>query len=213
MGMETQLSAPVSRSFWLGKLFSLVGILPIGVYVFVHLYHNMGSLSGEAQFNQHLIESRSFPLIVPLTVLVIWIPIVFHGLYGLFVIKKARPNLSQYRYFENLKYVLQRLSGVGLLLFIPAHIYKTRIETYFENSSLDFHHMVEALHEPLTLSVYLLGVLGVAFHLANGVWQFSIGWGVAGSQKGMNRILYFSLFLFIVLLGMGYASIWGFWSS
>lgn len=210
MAMEMNQTATSNKSFWFGKLFSLAGILPLGLYVILHLYHNMGSLAGEESFNHHLTESRALPMIVPLAILVIWIPIAFHGIYGLLSMSKSKPNLSRFQFFGNLKYVLQRLSGIGLLLFIPAHIYKTRIEPGLFNSILDFKHMVEGLSEPLTLAVYALGILGVAFHLANGIWQFSIGWGISLSEKGMKRVQILSYIVFVLLLCMGYASIWGF---
>jgi succinate dehydrogenase / fumarate reductase, cytochrome b subunit len=200
----------INRSYWFGKLFSIFGLIPIGLYVIVHLYNNLTSLYGEEAFNKHLFDSRTTPLIIPLAILVIWIPIAFHGIYGLVMMKKARPNLVRFAYFQNLKYVLQRLSGIGLLLFIPAHIYKTRIEPGFFNSALNFHHMSEGLHEPLTLTVYIFGVLGVAFHLANGLWQFCIGWGITVREKAMRRVEIFSMVFFLVLLAMGYGAIWGF---
>src|SRR6185312_9492374 len=100
-----------------------------------------------------------------------------------------------------------RLSGIGLLLFIQAHIYKTRIEPGLVNSTLNFHHMSEGLHEQLTLTIYCLGVLGVAYHLANGVWQFCIGWGITATEKGMRRVEIASMFLFVVILAMGYSAI------
>lgn len=205
-----QTNSTESRSFWLGKLFSLTGLVPIGIYVVLHLYSNSRSLEGAGVFNQHLAETRALPFIVPLTVLVIWIPIAFHGIYGLVGLSKSRPNVGRYQYFQNLKYVLQRLSGIGLLLFIPVHIYKTRIEPTLSGSVLDFAHMSEGLHEPLTLVVYVLGVLGVAFHLANGFWQFCIGWGITTSEVGMRRVEKFSFLLFGILLFMAYGSIWGF---
>jgi succinate dehydrogenase / fumarate reductase, cytochrome b subunit len=211
--MDSIETTTFNRSYWLGKLFSFFGLIPLGLYVIVHLYNNLASLYGEAAFNQHLLSSRTMPLMVPLAILVIWIPIAFHGLYGLWILKKARPNLVRFPYFQNLKYVLQRLSGIGLLLFIPAHIYKTRIEPGFLHSTLNFHHMAEGLHEPLTLGVYIFGILGVAYHLANGVWQFCIGWGLTTTAKAMRRVEIGSMVLFIVLLGMGYAALWGFFRS
>ena len=197
------------RSFCLGKLFSLFGVVPLGLYVIVHLYNNLASLGGAEAFDQHLRNSKSMPLIVPITILVIWIPVLFHGLYGLFAMKKARPNLVKLPYFENLKYVFQRLSGIGLLLFIPAHIYKTRIEPGLFNSSLNFHHMQEGLRELDTLVIYTLGVLGVAYHLANGIWQAGIGWGLTTSQRGMKRMQLLSYAVFVLLMGMGFSAIWG----
>lgn len=207
--MEMNQVARTNRSFWLGKLFSLAGIVPLGIYVIVHLYNNLRTLTGEASFNEHLASSRSLPFIVPLAILVIWIPIAFHGLYGLFGMKKSRPNLGRFAYFENLKYVLQRLSGLGLLLFIPAHVFKTRIEPYLNHTTLDFNHMVEGMHEPQTLVVYCLGILGVAYHLANGIWQFCIGWGITTTARGMQRTQIISFVIFAVLLAMGYGAIWG----
>jgi succinate dehydrogenase / fumarate reductase cytochrome b subunit len=206
----TQTDHSAARAFLWGKLFSFAGLVPLGVYVVLHLYSNLRSLGGAEAFNQHLAETRSLPFIVPLAVLVIWIPITFHGLFGLFKITQSRPNLGQFQYFQNLKYVLQRLSGLGLLLFIPAHIYKTRIEPGFFGSTLDFAHMAEGLHEPLTLTVYALGTLGVAYHLANGFWQFCIGWGLTTSEAGMRRVEKLSMLLFVVLLFMAYGAIWGF---
>jgi succinate dehydrogenase / fumarate reductase cytochrome b subunit len=131
--------------------------------------------------------------------------------YGLFVVKKARPQLVRYFLFGNLKYFIQRLSGIGLLFFIPAHIYKTRIDPALSGYVLDFRHMSEAFHEPLTLAVYFLGVLGVAYHLANGIWQFSIGWGIVTTEKGMHRVQIFSYIVFVLLLLMGYGAIGGFY--
>jgi succinate dehydrogenase / fumarate reductase cytochrome b subunit len=211
--MEKNVTASASRSFWLGKVFSLFGIAPLGFYVFLHLYDNLRSLYGEESFNLYLAEKRSLPLIVPIMVLVVWIPIAFHGIYGLLAMKKSRPNLGRFPFFENLKYVLQRLSGIGLLLFVPAHVYKTRIEPTLSHTPLDFKHMMEGLHEPLTLAVYCLGVLGVAYHLANGIWQFSIGWGIATTQKGMRKVQVISYLAFIILLVMGAGAVWGFISA
>src|SRR5689334_21742341 len=114
--METNQTLPSSKSFWLGKIFSLFGIAPLGIYVVLHLYNNLRSLSGEQAFNDHLAQARSLPFIVPIMILIIWVPIVFHGVYGLMNMSRARPNLARFPFFENLKYVLQRLSGIGLLL-------------------------------------------------------------------------------------------------
>lgn len=197
------------HSYALKRWFSLLGIAPIGAYVVIHLYKNMTSLQGPDAFNQMLNEGRGLPLIVPIMLLLVWIPLAFHGIYGLFVMKQSKPNLPSFPFFGNLKYVLQRLSGIGLLLFIPAHLYKSKIGPALEGREADFNHMVDGLSDPITLTVYLLGVLGVAYHLANGLWQFSIGWGIAITEKGMRRMQWISIAFFVALAAMGYAAIWG----
>lgn len=203
----------LDRSFILGKLFSLLGIVPLGIYVISHLYNNTRSVTGPETFNAYLTQSRETPILIPLMVMIIWVPIFFHGIYGLLVVKRSKPNLVRFPFFENVKWALQRLSGLGLLFFIPAHIYKTRIEPTMHGQALDFNHMVEALHEPLTFAVYLLGVLGVSYHLANGIWQFAIGWGLALSERGMRRMQILSMIVFVSLAVLGYTAIWGFYRA
>jgi succinate dehydrogenase / fumarate reductase cytochrome b subunit len=200
----------LKKSFWLSKLFSFLGIFPLGIYVVVHLFQNMKSLQGAAVFDSHLSETRSIPMIAVIAILLLWIPIAFHGLYGLWSLKKSSVNYVQFPYFGNLKYFFQRLSGIGLLFFIPAHIYKTRIDPGFFHSTLNFAHMSEGLSEYSTLTIYILGVSGVAYHLANGIWQFSIGWGITRSARAMSLMQLVSYFVFALILSMGFLSIWGF---
>lgn len=204
------MNRSLDKKWILKKLFSAFGVFPIGTFVIIHLYRQLSSLQGPEIYNATLNASRTWPLIVPMAILGLWIPIVYHGLYGLWIAKTGKPNLKRYQYFQNLKYILQRLSGFGLLFFIPAHIFKTRIEPTLEAETLDFFHLSHAFHEPLTLSIYALGILGVSFHLANGFWQFCLGWGIVTSEQGMRKLEKGSVVLFLLVLGMGYGAIWGF---
>ncbi len=198
-------------SFTFRKLFSLVGLVPIGAYVVVHLYKNMASLQGPDAYNRMLNEGRALPLIIPIMMILVWVPIFFHGLYGLYItVTESRPNPAGYPFFGNIKYLLQRASGIGILLFIPAHLWKSKIgPTFVDKNPADFAHMQDGLSEPVTLVVYILGVTGVAYHLANGIWQACIGWGLTLSERSMKRMEIFSMFLFAVLATMGFAAIWG----
>src|SRR5256885_654462 len=62
-----------------------------------------------------------------------------------------------------------------------------------------------------TLPVYLLGTLGVAYHLGNGLSSIGMGWGLATSQKAMRRWELFGLLIFGVLLVMSWAALYGIW--
>ena len=195
--------------FFLKKAFSLLGILPLGVYVILHLYHNNASLSGPEAYDRYLVESRSMPFYLTLAVVFVYLPVLFHGVYGLLLIGRSRPNYPAHSYFRNLKYFLQRLSGIGLLLFIPAHVYKTKIETALQGRTMDFAHMSEGMHEWLTFAVYVLGITGVAFHLANGVWSFMYSWGISPGPQSQRRWEIASIFLFLIILALGFSAIGG----
>jgi succinate dehydrogenase / fumarate reductase cytochrome b subunit len=174
------------------------------------MYNNTISLQGPEAFDAHLKASRSLPFIGILAVAFLWIPFAFHGIYGLIGLKKSSFNYPQFPFFGNLKYLLQRVSGVGLLLFVPAHLYKTRIEPGFLNSTLNFYHMKEGLSEIPTFLIYCLGILGVSYHLANGLWQFSIGWGLVRSQPAIQRLQILSILFFFLMAAMGSFAMWGF---
>jgi succinate dehydrogenase / fumarate reductase cytochrome b subunit len=203
-------SGSLSRSYFWNKAFSLLGVLPLSVYTLIHLYGKLTALNGPDAFNAHLAETRTGAFTGTILILLIWVPILIHGIIGLQKIKQAKPNNLQFKHWENLKYITQRVSGVGIFLFLPAHIFKSKVlPTYINGVPADFAHMSEAFHEPLTLTVYLLGILGVAYHLGNGFWQFCIGWGITITQKAMNRAQVLSILLFLITLSMGYGAIYG----
>lgn len=57
--------------------------------------------------------------------------------------------------------------------------------------------------------VYLLGVLGTTFHLANGVYTASFIHGLAASPRAQRRMQVVSVALFVVLLGVGWGAVAG----
>lgn len=199
-----------SRDFFYKRLFSLLGIIPLGLYVVVHLYNNSNSLRGATAYNEYLRQSRTVPYYSVLVWTFVYLPMVLHALYGLVIIKRGRPNNLRYPWFRNLKYLLQRLSGLGLLFFIPAHVYKTKWEPPMHGQTLDFRHMVEGMHEPLTLTIYLLAITGVAFHLANGIWDFCYTWGITVGPKSQRAMELFSGLAFLLLSALGLNAIRGF---
>lgn len=198
------------QAFFLKRLFSLLGIVPISVYVIFHLYHNAYSTQGAEAYNRYLQSSRSIPYYFFLVLLFIYLPIIFHSIYGLILTWRAKPNYSEYTWFRNLKYLLQRLSGLGLILFISAHIYNTKIDPTIRGFQLDYHHMSKSMQDPLTLIVYMLGILGVAFHLANGIWSAGITWGITLGPRSQRVSEILSIIAFVMITLMGLNAIRGF---
>jgi succinate dehydrogenase / fumarate reductase cytochrome b subunit len=63
-------------------------------------------------------------------------------------------------------------------------------------------------HTP-TLIVYALGVLGISYHLANGLWAWSMAWGVTVSKSGLAWMERVALLLFFLFLVLGWLAIYG----
>src|SRR5512143_2558267 len=87
--------------FYLRRLHSLAGVLPIGFYMLFHVYiANASALAGAETFDKMAegLESMPFLVLLTLEILLIWLPIAFHGIYGLVIVREAQPNVTTYGY-------------------------------------------------------------------------------------------------------------------
>jgi len=208
-----------TRGGFLPRLGSVLAIAPLGAWVAWHLWENLYAWRGDAAWSERAVdtvvtaEGRAYvgnPLSAALVSAVVFAPLLIHVAWGLRRLSMAKPN--GYRFFGNAKYVLQRLSALGLLGFIAAHVYLARIGPGLHSPT--GHESFEDLaghmrHHLPTLVVYLLGVLGTTFHLANGVYTASFIHGIAASPRAQRRMQAVSVALFVVLLGVGWGAVAG----
>lgn len=202
------------RGFLRARVGSAVAIAPLGVWTVVHLWNNLAAFKGGAEWERAVTE-YDHPIAFFFSSVIALLPLGLHTVWGIGRLFTAKPNNVRYRYFANVKYALQRLSAIGLLLFLGAHLWKAmleprlmhgRAETFADISNMMHHHLP-------TLVVYVLGVLGIAYHLANGVQTFTMGWGIVTSQSALRRLEKLIVLLFLVLLGMGWAVIYALWAA
>ena len=191
------------------KLFSFLGLVPLAIYVVCHLAAQAQSWVGEEHYSRNQEEWHRNPYYWPIVTVLIYFSILYHAAYGLYLSFKGRPNLTTMPFFVNFKYLIQRVTAIGLLLFIPAHVYKTRIEVTMQQGRI-WDHMVEGFHEPLTLGIYVLCMLAMAFHIANGFWLGGITWGITISRKSQRAWQALSIGIFVLLSAMAGLAIAGF---
>ncbi len=202
-----ELETTSARGFWQRRIFSFCGIVPLGVYVVWHLMNNIYALYGGKAFDARLAQATSSPVYRPAIWLFVYVPFAIHAMIGLLITFRSKPNPLREFTPRNWKYVLQRVSAIGVLLFVPAHVYKTRIEPWREGFPIDFAHMHAGMLEPVTFAVYVLGMLGVSFHLANGLWLAGITWGVFTGRNGQRRGEWLSFLFGVVLLLLSFGAI------
>jgi succinate dehydrogenase / fumarate reductase cytochrome b subunit len=197
----------VERHFWLRRLHSLSGIVPIGGFLAFHLYENYTATRGADAYNKMTRTLQELPFAVPMEIAIIIVPLLFHGVYGLFVTSTAKSNVISNAYVRNWMYFIQRVTGVVVFAFILFHLWTTRLVQLQDHESLDLFRQVQAaVANPWIYAFYLAGILSATFHLANGVWSFSIVWGLTIGPKAQRRMLYVSAAVFLVL---SYVGVWG----
>src|SRR5690349_3661910 len=100
------------------KLHSLSGIIPVGFYVAQHIILNSFSLAGPDKYNGVSGFFYSMPehILWTIEIAVIYIPLLFHAIYGLFISSRAKSNYftTHYKWSQNRMYTLQRWSGIFL---------------------------------------------------------------------------------------------------
>ncbi len=196
------------RHFWIRRLHSLSGIVPIGGFLAFHLYENHQAIRGADAYNEMTHRLQTMPFAVAMEILVIAVPLLFHGIYGLFITGTANPNVISNPYVRNVMYFLQRATGVIVFAFILFHYWTTRLVQIRDHESLDLFRQVQAaVGNPWIYAFYIAGILSATFHLANGIWSFSIVWGLSVGPRAQQRMMYISIVVFLALSFIGVRSI------
>jgi succinate dehydrogenase / fumarate reductase cytochrome b subunit len=211
---DATTSSPRSAGFLRARLGSLLSFAPLGVWTFVHLWNNLAAFQGADAWEQ-AVTTYPHPIAQLVTSVVVLLPLVLHTIWGVSRLLTARPNNVRYGYFANIKFALQRLSAIGVMLFLGAHIWLALlhprlVEGHAEAFSDISHEM--RTHMP-TLVVYLLGTLGVSYHLANGISTFAMGWGIVASRRALAKLNVVSIAALVVLLGMSWSVIYALYRS
>jgi succinate dehydrogenase / fumarate reductase cytochrome b subunit len=179
--------APSRRQFALRRLHSLTGIVPIGLYVLFHLGVNSFAAGGPESYNRMAEFLESLPYLLAIEIPFIWLPILYHAGYGIYIHAAGRPNPFQYAYRDNWLYWLQRWSGIVTLVFIGWHFWQTRLANYIYGRVIEFQMMVDILRDPGWLAFYVVGLVAVSYHLANGLRSFLLTWGAVVGQRARRR--------------------------
>ena len=202
---------PEYRHFLLRKLHSLTGVFPLGVFLFEHFYTNAKATIGPEAFNEAAQALKKIPYLVGIgEILILGIPIAFHALYGLYISSYSSVNLQYYPKRSNGFYLLQRVTGVILLLFIVYHVWNTRLQTTFYGTVIDYAYMAQYLAPAAVKAIYIVGVLAAVFHLSHGLWSFAIKWGLVLTPVGQRRLFYACMGLFVVMSAVGIQIVFSF---
>jgi succinate dehydrogenase / fumarate reductase cytochrome b subunit len=204
------------ENFVLHRIHSLTGVMPVGYYMAQHLVLNSFSFAGRDKFNGVIEFFEGMPkhFLLATEVLMIWLPLLFHAVYGLFIISRAENNYftTKYKWSHNRMFFLQRLSGILIFAFLIYHVSSTTVYKYVTGNveSIKFDAWHDKFHNPLMLAVYALGILASSYHLGYGLWNFCIRWGITVSEAAQTRIQKLSAVVFVGLTLVGWLALAGF---
>ncbi|KAA9008592.1 succinate dehydrogenase [Paenibacillus spiritus] len=193
------------REFYSRKIHSLLGVIPLGAFFIEHMLTNFSAVEGGASgFQDSVAWLNSLPLVFFLELLFIWLPLLYHGVYGLYIAYQAKPNLNRFNLERNWRYTLQRITGIVTFIFIVWHLYETRVQVALGN--VTHEELGGVMHDitsnPALLAVYIIGIVAACFHFANGLWSFLISWGITVGPRSQRVSSFICLGLFVVVTFM-----------
>jgi succinate dehydrogenase / fumarate reductase, cytochrome b subunit len=204
--------------FLLRRLHSLTGLI-FGGYLVVHLLVNAtliegvrGNPGGVSVFAEQVNKIHSLPFLVFIEWGMIYLPILFHTIYGIWITLTGQPNVGNYPYAKNWFYTLQRASAVVIVLFMVFHILGMK-GLFGSNFAFNVQHSVESTkwhfqqHWSVLWVIYPLGVIASCYHLANGFWTAAITWGLTVSKQAQRRWGYACAGLFFFTLALGFIAL------
>lgn len=212
-GGVAPLRAGQGYSFWLRRLHSLTGIVPVGAFLFEHiLISNASAIGGPLAYARQVRFLASLPLVPILELFGIWLPILFHALYGFYIWYRGETNVGEYPWTGNWMYTAQRWTGGIAFAYILWHTWTMRF------TGIDLHEFPgasfgkvqsEVFQTPLFL-FYVVGLIAASWHFAYGIWLFCAKWGIVSGEQARKRFLILCLAFFFVLTGVGLASLTSF---
>jgi succinate dehydrogenase / fumarate reductase cytochrome b subunit len=206
----------VRHDFLLRRLHSLTGLIPVGAYMVVHLLTNASVLNGPETFQNQVNAIHSLGKALPIVEWTfIFIPILFHAIFGVIIIRTGKSNTSSYPLGKNIRYTLQRATGMIAFAYIAWHVLHLhwmgrpfgggKFEHEFATSSA-----AGAIQAALWIqALYAVGVLACVFHLANGLWTMGITWGAWTTPRAQRRADYVCIAFGVGLAVVGLSALFG----
>ena len=189
----------INTSFYLRRLHSLCGLVLLGGVLIEHILTNAAALGGPAVFNGALemMELIPKPLFISIELAVYAVPILFHGIYGIYIAMQANNNQQNYGYARNWQFALQRWTAWFLVIFLIWHVFYLRIFTKAINGTPISYELLQTLFtsSPITTLLYTIGMFAAIFHFCNGITTFCMTWGIAKGPRIQNVINVLSMCL------------------
>jgi len=209
------LRAGQGTSFILRRLHSLTGIIPVGAFLFEHILISNSTAvgaNGPAAYARQVSFLANLPLVFFLELFGIWIPIAYHALYGFYIWYRGEANTVSYPWSGNWMYTVQRWSGGIAFLYIAWHVYTMRFlgADLHLRPDLSFGKVQHEVFQTPLFLFYVVGLIAASWHFAYGIWLFAAKWGIVSGDRAQKRLLAVCLGLFLVLSGVGLASLTSF---
>ncbi len=187
-------------SYFLRKLHSFTGLLPVGAFLAEHFWSNSAALVSARKYDDVSQDLQTIPFRLIVEWGAIFLPMLFHGGYGVYIWWRGKSNVSAYPWVGNWLYTAQRYTGLIAFAYIGWHLYTERWLTHgrstYASVAQDMRNpwylaffvvgVAQDMRNPWYLAFFVVGVLASSFHLGVGAWNFLCKWGLAATARAQQ---------------------------
>lgn len=179
------------------KLHSLSGVVPLGIFLVLHIAVTSSIAGSRESYDRRIGVLHDGLLMGLLEVVLVLAPLAYHAGYG--ITRVFGPRVERHAYENDLMFALQRASGVAVLVFVVAHLWELRVQTWTQglavsaySSKLVMDLSWTSYGVPWIALGYLVGLAATVFHFVNGLSSSFTTWGVAtaAGSKARARIAF-----------------------
>lgn len=187
--LKASTTSRQSRERAVRRLFTLSGVAPLGAFLVLHAITNERAVRGEAAFVSAVAKYDRVPALVVLEALFVYVPLLFHTGFGLWLVATRRPLVEPSPYPPRWRLAV-RATGVIGALFLVLHLPELRFRNFSLLSSPSGGELLTWLTAdlsstfhgwPLKAALYLFACACTTFHFAAGSWAV-----FAGTRLGMD---------------------------
>jgi succinate dehydrogenase / fumarate reductase cytochrome b subunit len=188
-GDEARVTSPAQMR--LRALFSLSGVVPLGIFLVLHLWTNAHALASDASFTRA--EMPAFhlpsPALAAFEALFVLAPLLFHAAFGTWL-TVTRRALSAPSVYPRGVSTMMRVTGMIALAYLAYHLYELRFAMATQGMRREELYTVlssslssRALTAPLRAMFYMVGIAAITFHFAAGLWGYAVARGYARGPR------------------------------
>jgi len=200
------LRAGQGHSFLLRRLHSISGIIPVGAFLVEHFVSNAYATNGPHAYATQIKFLNSLPFVPVLEWGGIYIPILYHALYGIYIWYRGESNVTQYPWQGNWMYTAQRWTGMVAFAYMLQHVWHLRFTgvRLLEHPGAGFGKVQQELANPWMLLFYIVAIVCASWHFAYGIWLFCAKWGITQGENARRKsgVVCFAIGLLFVVVGL-----------
>jgi len=207
------IRAGQGTSFFWRRLHSLTGIIPVGAFLLEHFISNAFATRGPQAYGDQVKFLTGLPFVTVLEWVGIYIPLLYHSLYGFYIWFRGESNVRDYPWAGNFMYAAQRWTGALAFLYMGWHIYTMRIAGpihLMTDPQAGFVKVQAELQHWWAGMFYVIGITAASWHFAYGLYLFCAKWGITVSERSRKWFGRVCVVIALTLIAVGMATMTAF---